>query len=104
MFEIIERSLRMLGRKLGLPQYRNLEAMPTTLVVFFSLSVLPGSYWTWVVVQHTTELLPLIDQHGWLHLNLIPIAAMLLAAAIMAFFFGSMARRCGEILYQRLGL
>lgn len=63
-------------------------------------SFLVGSFYLWVVGTTTPDLLILSRDHG-LPLNAILAFAFLGSLALSSWFFLCIARRCGELLYER---
>ncbi|MCU7645668.1 hypothetical protein [Pseudomonas piscis] len=76
------------------------ELSDWTLAFIGAPSFLVGSFYLWVVSTTTPDLLILSRDHG-LPLNAILAFAFLGGLALSSWFFLSVARRCGELLYER---
>jgi len=63
-------------------------------------SFLVGSFYLWVVGTTTPDLLILSREHG-LPLKAILAFVFLGGLALSGWFFLTVARRCGELLYER---
>ncbi|MFU0429133.1 hypothetical protein, partial [Acinetobacter baumannii] len=81
---------------------REFKEMPDYLLVIFGASAfLISSYWGFVVTEVTPDFIRAVNKQAHIDILGISLGTILLALAAEVWFFGAIAFRCNNLLYER---